>query len=185
MDLAGGRDFEGFRSYLHQVARLRLDPRLRSKVSPDDLVQQTMLEACTDRAKLDGQTDDELKGWLRRVLLNNIANTLRDLRVGMRDVDREQSLEAILEQSSARLDALLKAAEASPSEQAMANERVLQLEQALAALPESQAEVVTLRHLHDWSLADIAVHVGRSGSATAGLLHRGMQQLKTLLHEED
>jgi DNA-directed RNA polymerase specialized sigma24 family protein len=57
--------------------------------------------------------------------------------------------------------------------------------EALAALPAGQAEVVTLRHLHDWSLADIAVHVGRSGSATAGLLHRGMQQLRSLLHEEE
>jgi DNA-directed RNA polymerase specialized sigma24 family protein len=48
-------------------------------------------------------------------------------------------------------------------------------------LPEVTREVVMLRHFHGWALADIARHVGRSAPAVAGLLHRGLAQLREQL----
>jgi DNA-directed RNA polymerase specialized sigma24 family protein len=43
--------------------------------------------------------------------------------------------------------------------------------------------VIVLRHFHDWPLADISRHVGKSAAAVAGLLHRGLQQLRARLRE--
>jgi RNA polymerase sigma-70 factor (ECF subfamily) len=177
------RSPEAYRPYLDNLARLRLDPRLQSKLDPGDVVQQTLLEACQAHEQFDGRSEGEQKAWLRRILLRNLANAVRDLGRQKRDVSRERSLEAALEDSSARLDALLAAEQSSPSERAARNEDVLRLEEALALLPEPQRQAVMLRHFHDWPLADISRHLGRSQAAVAGLLHRGLVRLHELLSE--
>jgi RNA polymerase sigma-70 factor, ECF subfamily len=183
LGLDGERSPEDFRAYLENLARLRLDPRLRSKLDPADVVQQSLLEACQAPGQFQGRSEGEQKAWLRRILLRNLANAVRDLRRQKRDVSRERSLDAALEDSSGRLEALLAAEQSSPSERAVRNEEVLRLEEALATLPEGQREAVTLRHLHDWPLSEIGRHLGRSPAAVAGLLHRGLTRLHELLHE--
>ena len=79
----------------------------------------------------------------------------------------------------------LAADQSSPSEQADRNERILRLARALEALPETQREVVLLRHCHGWSLAAISEHTGRSASAVAGQIHRGLKQLREQLGATD
>jgi RNA polymerase sigma-70 factor (ECF subfamily) len=48
-------------------------------------------------------------------------------------------------------------------------------------LPEAQREALVLQHWHGWSLAQIAEHLGRSKAAAAGLIKRGLQQLRSHL----
>jgi DNA-directed RNA polymerase specialized sigma24 family protein len=60
---------------------------------------------------------------------------------------------------------------------------MLRLALPLARLPEAQREAVELRHLHGWSLNDIAAYMDRTPAAVAGLLHRGMTQLRALLDQ--
>jgi RNA polymerase sigma-70 factor, ECF subfamily len=172
---------EDYRAYLMHVARLRLDPRLASKLDPADMVQQTLLEAHLAADQFPGRAESEDKAWLRRVLLRNLANAVRDLGRQKRDVHRERSLEAVVEHSSARLAGLLAAEQSSPSARAIRNEEVLRLEEALARLPPMQRQAVVLRHFHGWPLADISRELKRSASAVAGLLHRGLDQLHQLL----
>ena len=42
-----------------------------------------------------------------------------------------------------------------------------------------------MRHLRGWSLAKIAEHLGRSHAAVAGLLKRGLQQMRNELRDWD
>ena len=99
------RDLERFRSYLLLLARVRLDPLARPKVSASDVVQQTLLEAHRDLAQFRGRTVNEQAAWLRHILARNLANVLRDLRRDKRDVAREQGLQAALDESASRLEA--------------------------------------------------------------------------------
>ena len=165
------------------LAQLHLDKRLQGKLDPADMVQQTLLEGCRDQVQFQGGSRAELAAWLRRILLRNLANALRDLRRDKRDVQLERSLEAVAQESSSRLDACLAAEDSSPSERAQRNEQMFRLTLALNALPEAQREAVILRHYQGWSLADISRELNRSSAAVAGLLHRGLEQLRVLLDE--
>ena len=62
------RNWEDYRDYLHLLARLQLDPRLRGKLDPSDVVQQTLVKAYQNRAQFRGHTAGEEAGWLRRIL---------------------------------------------------------------------------------------------------------------------
>jgi RNA polymerase sigma-70 factor, ECF subfamily len=124
-----------------------------------------------------------LAGWLRQILARTLANATRDLSRAKRDVARERSLEATLAESSARLEAWLAAEQPSPGQQADRNEQLLRLAEALAGLPDAQREALEQHYLQGWPVAEVAQHLGRSTTAVVGLLHRGLQRLRSQLRE--
>lgn len=175
-----GADLERFRAYLTLLARVQLAPRLQARVDLSGVVQQTLLEAYQARQG-HGADPGIAAAWLRHILANNLRDEVRKLRSAGRDIERERSLEASLEASSARLASWLAAPGSSPSERAVANEQALRVAAALADLPDAQREALVLQHWHGWSLAEIAAHLGRTPAAVAGLLHRGLKQLRMAL----
>jgi RNA polymerase sigma-70 factor (ECF subfamily) len=181
-DAEAVRRLERFRAYLHLLARLQLDPRLRAKVDLSGVVQQTLLEA--HLAPVVTATDGDLAAWLRRLLANNLGDEVRKAHAQKRAAEREQSLEASLNGSSARLESLLAADQSSPSQRAERNEELLRLAEALEQLPIAQREAVELHYLRGWPLAEIAEHMGRGKSAVAGLLHRGLHKLRSQLQND-
>jgi RNA polymerase sigma-70 factor, ECF subfamily len=182
---AGGRpeELERQRGYLYLLARLQTDPLLRDKIDLSGVVQQTLLEAWQAEPKLVAMASGQRAAWLRRILANNLADEVRKLAAGKRDVQRERSLEAALAKSASRIEAWLAAEQSSPSQRAERAERAAELTQALACLPEVQREALVLRHCQNWSLADISRHLNRSPAAVAGLLKRGLKQLREHLRE--
>jgi RNA polymerase sigma-70 factor (ECF subfamily) len=165
------------------LARAHVHPRHLSKIEASDLVQQTLLEACQQQNQFRGQSDAELAGWLKQMLVHNLADALRGGERAKRDVRRERSLEASIEDSFSRAEDWLAATQSSPSQQAIRIEELLRLADGLAQLPDDQRESVVLHHLQGWSLAQMAEHLGRSESAVAGLLHRGLKKLRGLMAE--
>lgn len=176
---------ERFREYLLVLARMQLGGQLQGKVDPSDLVQQTLLEAHQQRDQFRGAGPAEMAAWLGRMLACNLADAGRALRRGKRDVNRERSLEAALDDSSARLEAWLAADQSSPSAQAVRNERLLRLADALAELPEGQREAIVLHYWQGQPLAAVATELGRTPAAVAGLLQRGLKTLRSSLSEPE
>jgi len=168
---------EEYRAYLHLLARLQLDPRLKGKVDLSGIVQQTLWEGHKALAPSPRPDDVQLAALLRRLLANNLADEVRKSYADKRDVGRERSLAA----SSAQLEAFVAAAQSSPEERAERNEELLRLASALERLPEAQRQAVELHYLRGWRLEEIAHHLGRGKSAVAGLLHRGLDKLREFL----
>jgi RNA polymerase sigma-70 factor (ECF subfamily) len=178
-----GRALERYRAYLMLLARLHLDDRLRNKLGPSDVVQQTLLKAHQARGQFRGTTEAEWAAWLRRILARTLADAARDLGRDKRDATRERSLDEALDASSAGLHAWVAAEQTSPSGQAIHNEQVLRLAEALADLPDLQREVVVMKHCQGRSLAEIADLLGRTVPSVASLLRRGLQGLRERLGE--
>ena len=172
------RPLEFYRDYLRLLARLQLDPRLRGKLDPSDVVQQTLLKAHQNAEQFRGQTEGERAAWLRRILANTMTDAVRKFRL---ETARGQSLEKALHESSARLEEWLASAQESPSALADRQEQLLRLSWALSELPDDQRQVIELHHLQGCFLADIAREMGRTEAAVAGLLRRGRKKLRELL----
>jgi RNA polymerase sigma-70 factor (ECF subfamily) len=168
---------EGFRAYLRLMARLQLDPRLRPRLDESDLAQQTLIQAHKAYDRFEGD-DEALAAWLRQILANNLAHALRDHGRECRDVSREKPLEVLLAESSARLERWLADGNPTAQTQAQRNEQAMRLADALDELPEAQREAIVLEYWQGWSLDEIGRHLNRSRSAVAGLIKRGMKQLR-------
>ena len=172
---------EPYRRYLGVLASVHLDPRLRGKLDPADVVQQVMLRAIAALPTLRSADPPVVTAWLRTILASELTDAARHHDRDKRAVGREQSLDAELERSASGLAAFLAADQSSPSRRAVRNEDVLRLADALADLPDRVREVVVLKHCQGWTLRQIAERTGATGPAVASLLRRGLEQLRKRL----
>jgi RNA polymerase sigma-70 factor (ECF subfamily) len=179
------RSIEDYRDYFLLLVRLQLGSRLRAKVDASDVVQQAILHAHQSRAQFRGGTEGEWLAWLRAILANALAGSLRRFDTQARDLGRERSLEGELERSSSRLESLLVADQTSPSERVARGEELLRLAHAIARLPEDQRRVVELHYLNGLAVADVAAEIGRTRPAAVGLLFRGLKRLRELLRDPE
>ena len=179
-DRTGPRPVAEFRDYLLQLARLQIDPKLRGKLDPSDLVQQTLLTAHEKLDQFRGSTGAELAAWLRTILANHLNLALRR---SNHPAARTQSLQTSLDQSSARLEEMLAAEDTSPGEAADRAERLLRLTSAMTELPDDQRTAIELRHLQGMAVSEVAATMEKTIAAVAGLLHRGTKALHHRLEE--
>jgi RNA polymerase sigma-70 factor, ECF subfamily len=166
-------DLERYRMFLDLRARLGLPACLRGKLDASDVVQETLLQAHEKLDQFRGHTEGQLAGWLRTILKNTLALAARRFQVEARDIHREQFLESGLEDQ-----------QLTPDENALHDEQLLRLADALANLPPDQRRALELHHLDGQSVAEVADHMGKSKEAVVGLLFRGLKKLRLLLAEE-
>jgi RNA polymerase sigma-70 factor (ECF subfamily) len=179
-----GQALEACRGYLHLLAQRELDPDLRAKGSASDLVQETFLEAQKDFHQFHGNSEEELKAWLRQLLLNNMANFTRRFRTaGKRQVSREVKIEA--GGSSADRAGRLTADVLSPSGLAMEHEQAQALEAALGRLPEDYRQVILLRYQKQQPFEEIAQVMNRSCNAVRTLWSRAIRRLRQEMSSQE
>src|SRR6185437_5365827 len=87
-----GQLLESCQGYLSALARRELPVPLQAKVDAADMVQETFIEATRDFANFRGETEQELLGWLRRILRHNLADVSRHYRMCCRSLAQEVRL---------------------------------------------------------------------------------------------
>jgi RNA polymerase sigma-70 factor (subfamily 1) len=183
---------ESYRDYLRLLATRQIDRRLRGRVSPSDLVQETMLGAYRDFGDFRGRSERELLGWLRRILMNRLhVFVKRHLRAERRDARREIPLEALpggADNIAERIGNLAPADLAdrgpSPSADAMRRESAVMLAEHLNRLSPEHREVIRLRNLQGHSFDEIAAQMQRTSGAVRMLWLRALKELRRHIEEE-
>ena len=177
---------ERYRGYLIVLARasLRASAPVRKKIDASDIVQEVLLRGHLALPQFKGTTENELAVWLRAILANKLADAARHFGRKKRDAALEQSYRETLNTSATRLDRLLPPDQTSPSQEVLRQERTLLLAEALAELPEDQRTAVELHHLDGYSVSEISKRMDRTKAAVAGLLRRGLKNLRGGLKEK-
>lgn len=177
-----GRLLENCVSYLNILATTQLDRRLRRRVNPSDLVQDTMFAAYRDFGDFKGTCEPEWIAWLRQILIHCLHRAVEvHLRAGKRDLRREIPLQsARVDQDRSALDfaGLIPADGTSPSHAVQAEERAVALANELAKLPQPYREVIVYRNLQGLSFDEIAGRMQRNVPAVRMLWLRAMDRFK-------
>ncbi|MBW3540884.1 MAG: sigma-70 family RNA polymerase sigma factor [Planctomycetes bacterium] len=177
-DEALARLLELFRSYLTLAAENSLDSDVRPKVGASDLVQESIIEARRDFGRFRGQSEAELRGWLKRILVNNLLNQYRIWRLSRK---RQVSREVVFTEQGLHDSALIDRADTTPSEIAAGHEERDRLHAALERLPAHYREVLELRHREGLGFPQIGRRMNRSADAVRMLWSRAFGQLGVAL----
>ncbi len=182
---ATGRLLSLYVNYLNILATTQLDRKLRNRVSPSDVVQDTLYEAHRDFQHFRGQSEREFSAWLRQIMIHNLARTVeRNVLTEKRDIRRELSLQDLkrsVDQSAIRMGELLTVGQVTPSSEAIARERSVLLADCMAELPDDYRQVVLLRNFHGLPFSEVATQMERSSGAVRMLWLRALKHLKDTL----
>ncbi len=178
-----GEIFQRLRSYLRARAHEQLDGQLQVKVSPSDVVQETLLEAHRGFATFQGATRGELVVWVQGILKHRVQTAYRRYRgASKRDIGRETGLHEL---SESKQPPEIAAIHSSPSGHAVANEEQTRLEAALRELSPRHEQVIRLRNELKLSFSEVAVALSCSDDAAQKLWTRAVKQLSRKLNSNE
>lgn len=177
-----GQLLETYRAYLTLVAQRELDPVLRVKGGASDIVQDTLLAAVQAFDHFQGNAEEDLRRWLRRLLLNNLVDHARRYRgARKRDARREAALETASPSGEHTFDP--PASTPTPSRVLMAEEENDAIHRALERLPEDYRLVLLLRFQEDLSYEEIGKLMDLTPNAARKLWARAMKRLQEEMPE--
>lgn len=170
------------RDRLKKMVSCRMDPRLAARVSPSDVVQETMITAARDLDSFAKDRPMPFYPWLRRLAWNRLMDLQRrHLYRQKRAVGREEQAAPMTDQSLFELAKRLVGHGPSPSRAAQTRETRERLRAALDELEPTQREVLLLKYVEDMTLAEAAAVLDITVDAAKMRHLRAVQRLRTLL----
>jgi RNA polymerase sigma-70 factor, ECF subfamily len=162
----------------HQDRVYRLAWRLlRQTQEAEDAAQEVFLKAYQNAGRF--MPTGTVSAWLNRITANHCLNLLRS-----RKVKKEVAWEDLDSGAGQGRDiAALGSGAPNPLDLVTGQECAVQIQQALAALPENQRQALVLKRFGDFSYQEIGEMMGLSASAVDGLIKRARQSLRQALGE--
>jgi RNA polymerase sigma-70 factor (ECF subfamily) len=191
LERAAAGDADGWQSLiarhhdrLRRLVHLRLDPRLRGRLDPSDVLQEAYLDAAKQLPKYVDQPELPFFLWLRQLTANRLARLHRfHLGTRKRDARLEQPLFRLLmpEASSEVLMAELVGDATGPDRATQHAESIRRVLDTLNALDPLDREALVLRHFEQLSGSEAAQVLGISPAAAGKRYVRALTRLKFAL----
>lgn len=179
-----GEDPEAFaglvqrlRGRLEMWISLRMGPLLRSRLSEDDVLQETLLQAHRSLADFRDQGEGSFRRWVFSVAENRLRDLHKYHAAQKRDAAREVPIGPRSAEESQLLQSL-SASGSSPSSVAHRRELVARLVDRIARLPEPLGEVLVRRAIEERTFQEIAQQLGKPPGTVKGLYVRALKSLR-------
>ena len=171
--------FARHRAYLRQVVALRLDPRIRPRLDPSDVVQEAQLEAFRRFGDFLQRRPMAFRLWLRKTTFERLLMLQRYHRqAARRSVDREVGLP---DESALMLVQQLVAGGSTPSKRLEHSETARRVREVLARLSETDREILLMRNLEGLSNQEVAEVLQIESVAASQRYGRALLRLRKLL----
>ena len=168
-----------FRPGLHDFVDSHLDPRVRQRVDPSDVVQETQLEVVRRMDDFLRRRPMPFRLWVRKMAYEHLLRVRRNHRLrARRSVDREV---AWPDRSSLLLARPLVGRGPSPSEQLQAREFAGRISAAVGRLAEADREILLLRHADELPYDEISVLLDIEPAAARKRYGRALIRLQKIL----
>ncbi len=167
-----------FHPALRQHAESVMDPALKTRISPEDVLQEVYLDVARRIGRFSDQGPDSFRRWVFAILDLKLADAQRAAHRKLRDVAREVSVAGSSSNSYWNLLDNLYANSTTPSRVVRREEALSALFTCLADLSEPQRQVVQLRYLEGLALDEVAARLGKSKAAVAALTKRALDALR-------
>lgn len=167
MNLSPEMAFEKHRDHLLSVIYLRMGRDLRTRMDPEDVLQEVAIEAINYWHTVVDQ--DNVRAWLVVLAKRKVARILRDqVGVAARDPKRERAMQTDLPVADRRT---------GPATAADKKDRLFLLEQAMERLAPDHREVILLARIEKLPAKEVGERMGRSENAVHLLLGRALRRL--------
>lgn len=164
---------------LHRFVEMRIDRRLRARVDPSDVVQETQLQAFSRMDDYLVRRPMPFRLWLQKTAYERLIKARRrHIRAARRSVERELPLP----DRSSRLLAEQLLNEAGPAQHLSQQETVRLVGEAIAELAEIDREVLMMRSFEGLSFDEIAVILEIESAAARKRFGRALLRLRNALN---
>jgi RNA polymerase sigma-70 factor (ECF subfamily) len=180
-----GELFNLHRDRLWRMLYVRLDSRLSSRLSPDDVLQEAFLDVARRVGEYLASPAVPFYVWLRFLTLQRMQMLQRaHLGAQMRDVSQEVSLaQPIALASPDSMAGQLVSHMTSPSQAAIRHELQDRLRAALDEMDPLDREVLALRHFEELGNNEVAEVLGISKDAASKRHVRALVRLREILSD--
>lgn len=158
----------------------QMDPVMRSKIEPEDILQQVYFEAFRAIQQFSYQGKDSFLRWLYAILDRKLIDEHRAMRAERRDVRREVKAAPASGNQTTYVDLMARvmAGGGTPSKVVRRDEALGVISACVATLPDHYRDVIQMRFLEGLPVAEVAEKLNRSIGSVHMICHRALRQLR-------
>lgn len=150
---AFNRLFARYRSYLHQIVSMEMDPILHARIDASDVVQETQFEAARRMTDFLDREPMPFGVWLRKMAHERLLNLRRrHLGAKRRAAQREVPLP---DRTSLQIAGQLLGGGTTPSQQLGRRELARHVRRAIAELPLADRQILLMRYFEGLSYEEV------------------------------